>query len=162
MAGVDGDGEAGGSGREGACGAGDGLLAIVDDLDVALGIGVDEACDLSGEVEDEIGKARGVATDRERGSGVLDVAAKVALGIDDLQAAGGGAVGRNRDHDAVGEQAWRDGTIGEGERGKFIGEKIIAMARGETEGGKSDPGARESWGAGGLGKEELGKGTSYG
>ena len=32
----------------------------------------------------------------------------------------GNAVGRDRNHDAVGEQAWRDGTIGEGERGKLI------------------------------------------
>ena len=81
------NGEAGGFGREGACSAGDRLLAVVDDLDVALGAGVDVACDLSREVEDEIGKAGGVARDGERGLRVLDVAANVALGIDDLQAA---------------------------------------------------------------------------
>ncbi len=119
MAKVGGTGEAGGFGREGSAGAAGGFFAVVDDLNVALGVGVDVAGDLVREVEDHVGIAGGVAGDGERGLGVLDVAADVALDRRGSGGCRGGAVDRDSDHDSVGEQAGRNGAVGEGVLGKL-------------------------------------------
>ncbi len=99
--------------RKGRRRAGSGFLAVVDVEEAAVGVGVDVAENLLGEVEDHAGIARAVAGDREARVGVLNVAADVALGIEDRQAALG-TVDGDADHDAVRQLAGRDGPVGEG------------------------------------------------
>ena len=65
----------------------------------------------------------------------------------------GDAVGRDRDHHAVGEQAGWNGTVGEGVRGKLVRQISVAMAGGKTGGREGDQEAAENLGAEGLGKE---------
>ncbi len=147
-----GNSQACGFGWKGAYRTAGSLRSIVDDSDVALCAGVDVARNLSGEVEDEVRKAGRVPSDG-KGLGVLNVGAQVAEGVENLQAACGDAVARDRNHDAVGEQARRNRAIGEGELREFIRQKDVAMAGGETEGRKSDHKPEENLGADRLHEE---------
>ena len=54
---------------------------------------------------------------------------------------------------ALYEQAWRDGTIGEGEGRKLVGQIGVAVAGRETNGRKGEQDAAEYLGAEGLDKE---------
>ncbi len=146
---ADGDGERGGLGGEGAAGAGVGLSGVVDVGDAAVGVGVDIAADLLGEVEDEVGEAGGVAGDLEAGDGVLNVHAQIALAVEDLEAALG-AVDGDGGHDAAVELAGRYRPVGVG----VLGELVVPLAAGgEAEGGNGDQEAAESLGAKILGKD---------
>ena len=120
-----GHGDGGGLGGEGAGGTGGGFLTVVDDAYAAVGVGVDVALGLLGEGLDFAGVSGGVTGDGEGGDGVLDVAADVAAGIEELEATLG-AVGGDGDHDAVGELAGRNGPVGEG----VLGELVVVVARG--------------------------------
>src|SRR5215469_1902584 len=131
MATIRGDGEAGRFCGKGACSASDGFFTVVDDLDVALGVGVHEAGDLSREVEDKVWVAGAVTTDGERGDRVLEIVAQVPFGVDDLQAAGGYAIRRDRNHHSIGKLARWHGTVGKGVGGKLVRQVIGAMAGGE-------------------------------
>ena len=110
---ADGNGERGGLGRKAAADGGAGLVGVVDVGDAAVGVGVDEAANLLGEVDDVVGIAGRVTGDVEGAVGIKDVAADVALAVEDLQASGG-AIDSDADHDAAIELAGRDGAVGEG------------------------------------------------
>ena len=136
-----------GSGRTGG-----GFFAVVDFGEAAVGVGVDVAENLLGEVEDHVRKTSAEARDGEAGNGVLNVAANVTQGVEDRQAALG-AVDGDAHHNAVRQLAGRDGPVGEGELGELV--VIVAIARGESQGGDGDQEAAED-----LGTKRLAEGTT--
>ncbi len=86
------------------------FLAVVDPGEAAVGVGVDEAGDLLGEVEDLVGEPAAKPARWKGRVGVEDVAPDVALGVEDLKAALC-AVDRETDHDAGVELAGRNGRL---------------------------------------------------
>ena len=124
------DADAGVLGREGTYTSGRCFLGVVDVREAGVGVREDVTVDLFGKVEYLVRKAAGVAGDGEGFDGVLNVAAKIALGVEDGEISSG-PIGRNAHHDSIGEVAVGNRPVREGVLRKLV--VIVAVAVAGTE-----------------------------